>query len=66
MAEHDATLRRLQRLAQRLRDADLKADAIRAQLREELQQARNAGVSVSAIARALDVSRQRIQQMLKR
>jgi DNA invertase Pin-like site-specific DNA recombinase len=65
MAEPDATLRRLERLSTRLREADAKADALRADLYRELRDARAAGVTISAIARALGVSRQRVQQLLK-
>jgi DNA invertase Pin-like site-specific DNA recombinase len=58
-------LQRLQRLAQRVTEADTRADELRAQLRQELADARAAGISIAAIARALGVSRQRVQQILK-
>jgi DNA invertase Pin-like site-specific DNA recombinase len=66
MAEPDATLRRIERLGQRLAAADAKADALRAELRQEMATARGAGVTISAIARALGVSRQRVQQIFGR
>jgi DNA-directed RNA polymerase specialized sigma subunit len=65
MSEPDATLRKLQRLSERLRDADAKADTIRAELREEIARAREAGVTIAAIAKALKVTRQRVQQLLR-
>jgi DNA invertase Pin-like site-specific DNA recombinase len=63
--DYGKTLRRLQRLSERLTAADTKADDLRAQLRQEMAEARAAGVPISAIARALGVSRQRVQQILR-
>jgi hypothetical protein len=63
--DQDPTLRRLQRLSVKLREADAKADAIRGELRDAMLAARDAGATVSGIARALGVSRQRVQQLLK-
>lgn len=65
MTEPDATLRRLQRLSGRLRDADAKADELRQELRQEIARAKAAGVTIADIARALGVTRQRVQQLLK-
>jgi DNA invertase Pin-like site-specific DNA recombinase len=64
MTDQDKTLRRLQRLGQRLTEADAKADTVRAELRQAMADARAEGVTVSAMARALGVSRQRVQQIL--
>jgi DNA-binding GntR family transcriptional regulator len=50
----------------RANKADAKADAIRAELRREILAARDQGMAISAIARALGVSRQRVQQILGR
>lgn len=65
MAEPDPNLRRLQRLAERLREADQRADKIRVELRQEIERARDDGATISGIARALGVSRQRVQQLLR-
>lgn len=66
MTDEAKTLRQLQRLSQRLTGADAKADALRAELRREMAKARKAGVTISAMSRALGVSRQRVQQILGR
>jgi DNA-binding GntR family transcriptional regulator len=66
MADQDKALRRLERLSQRLTAADAKADTVRAELRQAMVDARAEGVTVSAMARALGVSRQRVQQILGR
>jgi DNA-binding GntR family transcriptional regulator len=66
MADPDKALRRLERLSQRLTAADAKADTLRAELRQAMVDARAEGVTVSAMARALGVSRQRVQQILGR
>jgi hypothetical protein len=65
MTEPDATLRRLQRLAQRVRAADARADSLRQELRQEIAQAKASGVTIAAIAKALNVTRQRVQQLLR-
>jgi len=66
MTDEAKILRRLQRLSQRLTEADAKADVLRTELHRELVEARAAGVAISAMARALGVSRQRVQQILGR
>jgi AraC-like DNA-binding protein len=66
VTDQDKRLRRLQRLSERLTDADAKADTLRVQLRQEMVEAREAGVTISAMARALGVSRQRVQQIFER
>ncbi len=66
MADLDIRLRRIHRAAARLTAADTKADTLRAELRQEMAEARAEGVTISAIARALGVSRQRVQQILGR
>jgi hypothetical protein len=65
MTNEDKALRRLQRLSERLTAADARADTIRIELRQAMAAARAEGVSISAIARALGVSRQRVQQILR-
>jgi hypothetical protein len=66
MTDEAKILRRLQRLSQRLTAADAKADELRTELRREMVEARAAGVTISAMSRALGVSRQRVQQILAR
>jgi len=66
VADQDKVLRRIQRLSERVTAADTKAESVRAEFRKELADARAAGVTVSAMARALGVSRQRVQQLLRR
>jgi 5-methylcytosine-specific restriction endonuclease McrA len=46
--------------------ADAKADVLRAELRQAMARAKADGVTVSAMSRALGVSRQRVQQILGR
>ena len=66
MANEAQTLRRLQRLSERVVEADAKATRLRAEFRSELAGAKESGVTISAMARALGVSRQRVQQILGR
>jgi hypothetical protein len=66
MTVQDLTLRRLQRLAQRLTDAETKASGLRDELYREMLAAREGGATISAMSRALGVSRQRVQQILGR
>ena len=66
MADQDKRLKRIQRLSERVTAADTKNDLLRAELRQEMVDARAAGVSISAMARALGVSRQRVQQIFER
>lgn len=65
MANEAQTLRRLQRLAGRVREADTRASELRAELRHEMRAARRQGVTIAAMASAFEVTRQRIQQMLR-
>lgn len=65
VTEADKALRRVQRLSQRLREADEKAGRLREELRAEIVQARLVGVPISDIARTIGVSRQRVQQLLR-
>jgi hypothetical protein len=64
--EQEKSLRRLQRVAGKLTEADRKAAAFRQELYDEMVSARKAGVTISAMARALGVSRQRVQQIFER
>jgi hypothetical protein len=66
MADQDKRLQKIQRLSERLAAADTKADSLRQQLRQEMAEARVAGITISAMARALGVSRQRVQQIFER
>ena len=66
MVDENAGLQHVKRLAEQVRAADAKANGLREQLRHELDVARDAGVTISALARALGVSRQRVQQMIRR
>jgi DNA-directed RNA polymerase sigma subunit (sigma70/sigma32) len=62
----DAALRRLERLSARLTVSDTKAATIRAELYREMVAAREEGVTLSAMSRALGISRQRVQQIFER
>jgi len=66
VAQDDVRVRRVLRASQRVREAEERLEARRAEYYEALDEARAAGLSVSAIARALGVSRQRAQQLLRR
>jgi Homeodomain-like domain len=66
MTDEAKILQRLQRLSRRLSEADTRADSLRGELRQEMAQAREAGITVSAMSRALGVSRQRVQQIFER
>jgi hypothetical protein len=66
MPEQDPALRRLQRLARRLTDVETKASGLRDELYREMLAAREGGTTISAMSRALGVSRQRVQQILGR
>jgi len=66
MDDADKMLRRLQRLSQRLSEAEARAGALRDELYREMLAAREAGVTLSAMARALAVSRQRVQKIFDR
>jgi DNA-directed RNA polymerase sigma subunit (sigma70/sigma32) len=62
----DAVLRRLERLSGRLTAAEAKAATLRDELYVEMVAAREAGVTLSAMSRALGISRQRVQQIFER
>jgi hypothetical protein len=64
--ESDAALRRLERLSVRLTAAETKATELRDELYREMVAAREAGVTLSAMSRALGISRQRVQQIFER
>ena len=66
MDDGDKLLRRLQRLSQRLSEAEARAGTLREELYREMLAAREAGVTLSAMARALAVSRQRVQKIFDR
>lgn len=65
MDEIERTLRRLQWLADALAKADAHAAALRIELYGEMEAALAAGVTISAMSRALGISRQRVQQILR-
>jgi hypothetical protein len=65
MPDLDQRLKRLERLSVRLREVDAKASELRGQVYEELEALHEAGATISALARALGVSRQRVQQLLR-
>lgn len=56
---------RLSRAATRYRKTQAENDAARAELRDAMQAAHEAGMSMAAMARMLEVSRQRIREILK-
>jgi hypothetical protein len=56
---------RFRRAARRYRDAEAKADEARAELRAAMLEARNAGLTLAAMAQVLGVSRQRAQQQMR-
>lgn len=57
-------LARIEKAAKRVKDAQSQMDEARAELNSLIQAAYAAGETKSAIARALGVSRQRVQKML--
>jgi hypothetical protein len=57
-------LARLQRAAQRVREFETGLTDARAELREAIRAAVDAGVSMSAVARELGITRQRVKQLL--
>lgn len=59
-------LARVLRAVRRAREADEKALKAHREVRESIRAARDAGISLAAIARALGVSRQRVQQLARR
>jgi hypothetical protein len=66
VSKPDPTLRRLERLSQRLSATEEKAAGMRDELYREMLAARAEGVTLSAMARALGISRQRVQKIFER
>lgn len=66
MAERHPAFRGLQKLAQRLSGAEAKADALRDELYRAVAAAYDDGMKIQEVADALEVSRQRAQQLLRR
>lgn len=62
MADDPKVLAKLERSAQRLERAEDAAGKLRNELYEEMRAAKAAGTSLSGIARAVGVSRQRVQK----
>lgn len=58
-------LRHLELLAARVRKADERAAELRAELYREIAAALDSGASLSAIARAIGVTRQRMQALAR-
>jgi DNA invertase Pin-like site-specific DNA recombinase len=63
--EEARRLDRIVRAAEAVRQSDAAVRAARAAFRAEIEAARKDGVTLSAIARALGISRQRVYQLLK-
>jgi hypothetical protein len=57
-------LRALQRASRRVRDTESRLNAQRDDLRGAILDARNAGVTISEIARVVGISRQRAQRLV--
>jgi hypothetical protein len=66
MAKPDPNLRRLLRAAQRVEKAERQLEQARLELYEEIRSAHAQGASLSAMARALNVTRQRMQKLMQR
>ena len=66
MAKPDDKLKAVEKTGQRLTDAEERVEAARSLFYEAVRDARAAGVSISAIARARGVSRQSIQKLVDR
>jgi hypothetical protein len=58
-------LRHLEQLAARVRKADARAGELRAELYREIGAALDSGASLSAVARAIGVTRQRMQALAR-
>jgi hypothetical protein len=65
MADADRYLRRIQKASERVHRVEESLDEARDALQAEMRAALEAGVSKSAMARALGVTRQRVQVMLR-
>lgn len=65
VTEQDRALRAVEKAAGRATGAEDALRAQRAALKDAVRQAVDVGVSLSAIGRALGVSRQRVKQMLE-
>jgi hypothetical protein len=59
-------LARVLRAVERARQADADAREAHREVSEAIRAARDAGIALAAIARALGVSRQRVQQLARR
>lgn len=66
VAKTDPPLRSLTRAAERVKRLETQLEHARQELYAEMRKAIAGDVSISAIARALGVSRQRIQKLLDR
>jgi biotin operon repressor len=66
MAKDDPPLKALLRAADRVKRAETQLELARAALYAEITKARAAGVSLSALSRALGVTRQRVQKLVER
>jgi DNA-binding phage protein len=66
MAKSDPMLTAVEKAARRLAEAEARLDAAREAFYAVVRDARTAGVSLSAIARARGVSRQAIQKLFDR
>ena len=66
VAQDDPRIRPVVRAAQRVRDAEVRLETAREAFYEAVRQAVDKGVSVSALARGLGVSRQAAQRWAKR
>jgi transposase-like protein len=64
--EDQKKLRKVVRAAQHVRDAETRLAVAREALYANLREAHAAGISISAMARALGVSRQAIQKLVAR
>jgi len=64
--ENSPKLRKILRASQRVRDAEERLQAAREALYAAIQEAQASGVSLSAIARALGVTRQAIQKLVSK
>lgn len=66
MVKSDPKLAAVQKTARRLAEAEARLDAAREAFYAAVRDARTAGVSISAIARARGVTRQAIQKLIDR
>jgi hypothetical protein len=66
MAKDDPPLKGLLRASEKVRRAEEQLEQAREQLYAEIRKALAAGVSLSALSRALGVTRQRVQKLVDR